>query len=552
MENENNQNEAVKEQQVKTKKSKLPIIIIVAVLLIVAVFACLYFFTDLFKSKTQVFAEKLTTKQSVQKQIEESRKLAERMEKESYKSETKLTLDVGNDLEYLAKKNLGIDLSKLEIEVNDQSDTKDTESNITAKYNNKNIITIDTIQKDNLIGLRVKDLYSKYVTLENENLKNVFEKFGVTDTSSIPNKLLTSKDIRNAITITEKDMDKIEKKYSKVISDSIKSKDVEEEKDVTIEVSINDETKKLNTKKSTITINEKEALELTIDIVKEAKNDSDTLKLIADNYNSIINLYEDTGYDIYAEKLEVSDIKDALKDLQEELEDELESYKDQSSNDLEKMDISLYEYKNEIIKTEISVEDFKYAFTCYAEKEDSYIDFSMKDTYYDPAKEIKIYVNGKTKEDRNKITSEGVIGIKDNSQIDAKIKFNQTIEFGADVKITDLNSSNSLNINNLATSDLDNILTEIEKNAQTYAMKLYMSFPQEIDKISELMNSNSQIEDNTNDLYSLNPMYSEELLEKVEDSVEDVEKKVQEQEETIDELERLLDAGLSGDYNTID
>ena len=552
MENENNQNEAVKEQQVKTKKSKLPIIIIVAVLLIVAVFACLYFFTDLFKSKTQVFAEKLTTKQSVQKQIEESRKLAERMEKESYKSETKLTLDVGNDLEYLAKKNLGIDLSKLEIEVNDQSDTKDTESNITAKYNNKNIITIDTIQKDNLIGLRVKDLYSKYVTLENENLKNVFEKFGVTDTSSIPNKLLTSKDIRNAITITEKDMDKIEKKYSKVISDSIKSKDVEEEKDVTIEVSINDETKKLNTKKSTITINEKEALELTIDIVKEAKNDSDTLKLIADNYNSIINLYEDTGYDIYAEKLEVSDIKDALKDLQEELEDELESYKDQSSNDLEKMDISLYEYKNEIIKTEISVEDFKYAFTCYAEKEDSYIDFSMKDTYYDPAKEIKIYVNGKTKEDRNKITSEGVIGIKDNSQIDAKIKFNQTIEFGADVKITDLNSSNSLNINNLATSDLDNILTEIEKNAQTYAMKLYMSFPQEIDKISELMNSNSQIEDNPNDLYSLNPMYSEELLEKVEDSVEDVEKKVQEQEETIDELERLLDAGLSGDYNTID
>jgi len=552
MENENNQNEVVKEQQVKTKKSKLPIIIIAALLLIVAVFAGLYFFTDLFKSKTQVFAEKLTTKQSIQKQIEEAKKLAERMEKEPYKSETKLTLDVGKELNYLAQSHVGIDLSKFEISDVTQSDTKNTESNITAKYNNKNIITIDTIQKDNVIGLRVKDLYSKYVTLENYNLRNVFEKFGVTDTSSIPNKLLTSKDIINAITITDKDMDRIEEKYSKVISDSIKSKDIEEEKDVAIEVSINDETKKLNTKKSTITINEKEALELVIDIVKEAKNDSDTLKLIVDNYNSIVKLYEDTGYDIYAEKLEVSDIKDALKDLQEELEDELESYKDQSSNDLEKMDISLYEYKNEIIKTEISVEDLKYAFTCYAEKEDSYIDFSMKDTYYDPAKEIKIYVNGKTKEDRNKITSEGVIGIKDNSQIDAKIKFNQTIEFGADVKITDLNSSNSLNINNLATSDLDNILTEIEKNAQTYAMKLYMSFPQEIDKISELMNSNSQIEDNPNDLYSLNPMYSEELLEKVEDSVEDVEKKVQEQEETIDELERLLDAGLSGDYNTID
>lgn len=511
MENENNQNEVVKEQPVKTKKSKLPVIIIVLVLLAAAVFPCLYFFTDIFKSKTQVFAEKLTSKQSIRKQIEESNKLMERMEKEPYKSETKITLDIGEGLNYLAQSYVGLDLSKFEINETSQSDTEAVESNIAIKYNNKNIIALDLLKKDNLIGLRVKDLYSKYFTVENDNLKSLVRNFGVEDTSSVPNKLVTSEEIRKAITITEKDMDKIESKYSKVISDSIKSKEVTEEKDVEVSFVVNGETKKLNTKKSKITLNEKEALELVIDIVKELKDDEDTLKLIVDNYDNLVKVYEDAGYDIYFDELKVSDLKDGLKDLQEQLKDELEDYKDKSNSDLEKMDIVLYDYKNEIVKTSILVSDVEISLISYSEGDEDYLEVSFVDSSYSQSQVITIYVYEKSKEEGKKITSDAVIGVKYNSEVDAKIKLNQTIDFGADVKITDLTSSNSLSLNNASTSQLENVVTEIEKNAQTYAMKLYLSFPQEIDKISKLMmnsNSNSEVNydylDDSSDFDDLN------------------------------------------------
>lgn len=340
MEEEKKEQEVIKENEnvstsaTKKKKSKLPVIIIALVVVLVALLAGAYFFTDLFKSPKQLFEKYLFNKQHFSKVLDEENEMLERMKKDSYEATTKISVDLGNEeWDKAIKEASAIDIKDVAIVTNVKEDVKNNKSqtNLKLNYQNKKVIEANVVLNENTMALQVPDIYSKYLTIENNNLQDIAKKFGVNAKEiGLPNKILTDKDFENALTIKKEDIEKIGKKYKKVILNNIDSKDVEVDKDASVKVNVNGEEKTLDAKKYTLEINEKEALEMVIDVLKELKDDKDTLKLLEENWSAIVKLYEDNGYAIEADEFDADEVKDALEELIEDLEKDLEKYEEKN------------------------------------------------------------------------------------------------------------------------------------------------------------------------------------------------------------------------------
>lgn len=505
MENENqeiNNTPENKTTNVKTKKPKAPIIIaIVAIIAILGgVFACLYFFTDLFKSEKQLFVKELTSKQHVSEQLEEIKTLSKRMQEESYEATTKMTLDIsGDEIKKEIKDEIGIDITKITLNENSKYDKNNTESNISLQYDNKDVIALDVIQKDDVIGIRVKDLYDKYLTIENKNLKDLVKKYGLDseiDIDQIPDKILTGKDFQNALTITDENVEEIIEKYSKVFIEGIESEEIEKDKEkITIE--INGDKKEFDTQKSVLELNPKQFLEASLKVVKELKKDDKTIKLVEDNIKGIIKLYEDNGYATEMTGIEDLDLKSGLDEAISGLEEVIKNMDEEDIKDA-KIRLTMYSYDGKVIKNVIELVEKDKVFmsleiTSYKVDNTNYFEIAVSTAEQDKPI-MKMYVIADQKENTSeKVKINYVIGMSMNVQneIEFGLKYNieQEVNFKSDVKITDLNSSNSLNLNTATESDLEKMVISISGNAMTYLVDLAEKFPELEPMIDELFDS---------------------------------------------------------------
>ena len=382
-------------------------------------------------------------------------------------------------------------------------------------------------------------IYSKYLTLENKNLQDLVKKFGIdADEAGIPNKILTNKDLEEALTIKEEDIAKIAEKYRKVIMDNIASEDVEVDKDATVKLNFNGEEKTLKSTKYTVEINEKEALEMLIDVLKELKDDEDTFKLVEENFNAMVKLYEDNGYDMDAAEFDVDEIKEALDEVITDLEDELEYYKDEKESDLESAEICIYVHKGETIKTSLERDGMEIALVSYGESDEEVIDF------YAAQGEEKVGINAyqKTTKSGDTINYDGFMAIYANieglpEKINVKLNVNEEIEF-KDVEIVEFDSNNSLNINNASEAELQTMIEDVTKGAQAYLLKLMGEFYDVVEKIMSTAEQINTVEEdfNTTDVTTL-------------DEVEQYEQKVDDLQNRIDDLEAQIEAEIDL-YNT--
>jgi len=496
--------------KVKTKKSKAPIVIaIIAIIAILGgVFACLYFFTDLFKTDKQVFVKDITTKQHVAEQIEEAKALSKRLEEESYEAKTKLSIDMSDYMKEMLEYDLGeLDLTKITLNETTKYDKTNTEGNIVLQYDNKDVISLGYIQKDNVIGLKVEELYDKYVTIENKNLKDLAEKYGI-DSDEIPDKLLTSKDMAKALTITEEDLSNIWSKYSKVFVENLGSEEVEKTEE-TIKINVNGNKKEFETEKSVLKVEIKQLADAGLALLKSLNEDYEKEDLIEDNIKNIVKLYEDNGYAIETTGIEDLDIKDGLDEVIEILEENLDDI-DEDSEVL--FNLVTYSYDGKVIKNaiEIGIDDTVLTtmefVSCKVDNTD-YIEFSA---YENDEMVFKIYVSAEQVENTdNKVKTNYVIGfIADDlgDEIEFKINLEQEINFKSDVKITNLDSSNTLNLNTATDSDLEKALMSVTGNAMTYLVDLVEKFP-ELEPLMEEIMAGEDDEDDYNYDYDFDSDY---------------------------------------------
>ena len=298
------------------------------------------------------------------------------------------------------------------------------------------------------------------------------EKLGL-DSTNIPDKI-ESISLYDLLYIDSKQLERIIKEYSDIINSVIN--DEKFSKSSNVEINYNNE--KLNTNKYTLSLTNKEILDLYIKLLEKLKNDDATLDIILDKINKI-------SFNYSLEKLN----KDDLKNL---IQNEIDNSK---NNEIEekKYDINVYEYKNKTIRTELVSDGIDSIVINLFETDNNNGKAEILfNTEY--GNQQKITIN-KKQESKNKIEynieimyydgttfdfnivseeteiSNNVYELKNtfklgNSQFNITINMEQTTDYNKDVNIEDFNENNSVNLNNESNENIQKIIDEGIINVQ--------------------------------------------------------------------------------------
>lgn len=204
------------------KKSKIIIISIVSVLLLgCAIFAVLYFATDVFKSDKEVFYKNVSQIDfSKFMDTTQTTKYQERIKTEKYKNEGSLSIKVNTGAETNINESFNY-ISQVD------NTNKLADSSVTINKEGDELLTINYLRNEDLYGIQFKDIVSQYVAIENNNLKEFVQKLGIRDVTNIPDKIDLSQIMQNnteGINLEEINQEEIKTiidKYLNVISENI-------------------------------------------------------------------------------------------------------------------------------------------------------------------------------------------------------------------------------------------------------------------------------------------------------------------------------------------
>ena len=313
------------------------IIISILIVLLLVVFVVLYFCTDLLKSDKQLFfkyASQLVETEGgfVENNIEAFYNKKQQM---PYENEGKFdfTVDLGNNT------NEQIDIAN-DFVVNFSGKTDKTnnkaEQNIELKYSDDVSWPLIYRHDGDIYGIQTDYVSSKYVAVENNNLKEFAGKVGMTDTSDVPEKIEILEDKAN-FEYTEEEKQTVQEKYMTILENQFRDDQFQTEK--------NDD----GTTRYILTMTNEELKNLVIALLNELKTDDVTLGKI----NNILS-----EQDLYTNNtIEAEDIDSIIESLQEGNTEEGEVQFIVAQKNSKLVSISLNQNDNNIQLTKNNQED---------------------------------------------------------------------------------------------------------------------------------------------------------------------------------------------------
>lgn len=242
---------------------KLIIIVIVLIFILGGIFAYLYFATDVLKTNAQLFFKYLGQMVDVQDGFIDNQ-LTEYSKKKytgKYEDSGKFYMDVnisGMDSETLQT------LNDFNIEYSGKVDntTRKNEQDISLNYSSDVNFPFKYKYADETLGLQTDYVSSKYVGIENRNLKQFIEKFGVTDTTEFPDTIDFFSNFTNqeTITYTNEEREQIINTYKSILEGKLGQKEFTK-------------TKENNTESYSVEMTNQELKDLVLNVLETLKND---------------------------------------------------------------------------------------------------------------------------------------------------------------------------------------------------------------------------------------------------------------------------------------
>ncbi len=321
----------------KSKKTKIFIItiIILIILAIVSIVAYLFFYTDMFKGNQELFLKYLAQNDEIlQMYIKDSTSEAvNNIKQNKYTTNTKISFDlVSSDMQIanqtIPARNFSIDH---ELKADPSSNRKSSQT--TLKFLTQDLFTVKYINDGDLYAITSDEVVNKYLTFDNNNLKALAEKFGITDTSSIPNKIEPI-NFEELLYISDEDKNLITEKYLQVIISQIPKDRYTKENDVQLTTNYGN----ITASGYSLGLTNLEIDNIIIQLLQTLKTDDTTLNIILEKIKLL-----DSQSDITKEEI-ISQIDEQISKITETQIDETINVK-----------ITVYEAEGQLVRTRLEI-----------------------------------------------------------------------------------------------------------------------------------------------------------------------------------------------------
>ena len=220
----------------KSNKVFIIVLIILSLLIIATSLVMIYLKTDLFKNEEQLFYKYAGQKLETFDMLEEAsiKEYFQKKQTTPHENEGKYTLSIqSNDF---SNKEIIDKLDEISISFSGKTDPQNNkiEQNISLNYSDNVNFPIQYVQNKDIIGLISDPVVNKYVGIKNENLKELMQKLGASDTTDIPDKIgemqeeqKTEEEIKQG----EEEAKKIKDTYLNIIKDNINEENYSKIKD---------------------------------------------------------------------------------------------------------------------------------------------------------------------------------------------------------------------------------------------------------------------------------------------------------------------------------
>ena len=358
---------------------KKAIIIIVSVLVILGgVFAGLFFFTDTFnflKPASDNFskqAKKLMGTDESPKYSDYEEFLNKLKSDSSSSAELNMSMNLSlpsSVMDYSTQKL--INSSSVKYKGSYDANSKAMLNDVGLYKDNKEVLTLSMIAKDQAVSVNCKDLYDKYLTLDLSKYESFCQannievdeetKQTIEALSKIKN-VDSNKLIYDFYYISEKDFNSLHKNYDNILVDLVDKEKYTTKKNQKVSVDGED----VKTTAYSLTMDGEDAIDFTNKLIDKIKNDSTLKKLIIEKYNimkdyssAFVTASENTKSSTKSAELPElteSNIDTFLSKLVEELEDAKEEFEDNDKC----IKLTIYSNKkSEPVKFEMAILDDK-------------------------------------------------------------------------------------------------------------------------------------------------------------------------------------------------
>lgn len=324
------------------------------------------------------------------------------------------------------------------------------------------IVSVDYAKTGDLYGIKIPDLIEEYIVIENNNLKALAEKLGLSGEKleAIPNKITedelrkTYSDTLEAQSVDEKKLEKVLEKYKKALIESIEN-NITNEKNQKLTI----KNQELSFTKHTLSLSDKAVYEIARDILVIAQNDEDLYELIKNQE---------------VEDFEYSSFEDWQNDIIYSIEQTDMALEGASNDVLCELNVYVKGGNTYAIELVFVEDEVLIRLAGLNEKSNSYIEVAIAYTNSD-AENVKFICE--TEKFDNKYVSNFVINaMVDTIDVNMGI-FKNTLTYEKSASLDQIKASNAFVLNDEAMTAIEDKMLEIQNGLLPYIETISKRLP---------------------------------------------------------------------------
>lgn len=179
------------------RKTRILIIILITIavlsILLGIGYAILSLTTDVFKSDKELFYKYISKNEDIIDVIDKNyiNSYKDKIDNNMYDNSGKLAFRIESDIEKESQLTTAMNNVKLNFEGNVDRKNEKIYQDIKLTYSaeNKELFNVKFLKENDLYGLKTDEIVTKYVSVENNNIHELYNRLGLENTNNIANKI---------------------------------------------------------------------------------------------------------------------------------------------------------------------------------------------------------------------------------------------------------------------------------------------------------------------------------------------------------------------------